>query len=117
MSNNKEFILYNRLNMYCKYVKRYVIPDIPAIHHDIKIHFNDELYHIVQLLFYADYTKGNVRMKYLTDMLVSLSMLNHLSDSLLDIIKNDKHLVKSLEMLGYIKSMVLAWRKSVDEKS
>ena len=67
-------------------------------------------------LFYADYTKGNVRMKYLTDVLVSLSMLNHLSDSLLDIIKNDKHLVKSLEMLGYIKSMVLAWRKSVDEK-
>ena len=49
--------------------------------------------------------------------MLTLSMLNHLSDSLLDIIKNDKHLVKSLEMLGYIKSMVLAWRKSVDEKS
>ena len=76
MSNNKEFILYNRLNMYCKYVKRYVIPDIPAIHHDIKIHFNDELYHIVQLLFFSKIFPPNNLISF--DIIYSISIYHRI---------------------------------------
>ena len=34
---------------------------IPAVHRDLRIRYLDEIYHLISLIYYAAYNKGNIR--------------------------------------------------------
>ena len=58
------------------YVRKYVAPMIPSVHRDLRIHLLDEIYYLSKNMFASIYNKGNVRMKYLVEMQVNLSMID-----------------------------------------
>lgn len=116
MHENKEFTLYNKVIRYDKYLRKYVTTVIPNVYRDIRIRFLDESYNLIRYLFEAEFTKGNIRIKNITEMLVTLSMLDMLSTELMDILKgvNRKHVETSIGMLTEVKNMVYSWRKNVE---
>ena len=116
MHENKEFKLYNKVIRYDKYLRKYIATVIPNVYRDIRIHLLDESYNLIRYLFEAEFTKGNIRMKNITEMLVTLSMLDMLSTELMDILKgaNKKHVETSIGMLTEVKNMVYSWRKNVE---
>ena len=116
MHQDCEFKIYNNINNYDAYVRKYVTPLIPAVYRDLRIRYLDEIYHLISLIYYAAYNRGNIRRKYIVDILVSISLLDHLSRRLLeDLAKARKYLVKSIGMLTHIKNMCYAWRSSNEE--
>ena len=113
MHTNSNFKLYTEIIRYAKYVRRYVAANIPAVHRDIKIHLLDEIYNLKRFLIEAQYTKGNIRIKNITEMIVSISMIDILTDELLELCSNNKkNIVKSIEILTSIKNMTFAWRNN-----
>ncbi len=83
---------------------------MPVIYRDIRIHLLDECYNLTSLLFGATYNKGNVRLKYLNDMRIKLSLLDLLISDLREykIIK-DKTLNVVISKLAVIKNIVYGW--------
>jgi len=74
---NQEFILYNKTRDFNSYIRLNIANSIPSIYRDIRIHLLDECYSLVSLLFGAIYNKGNIRMKYLNDMRIKLSLIDY----------------------------------------
>ena len=112
MSNNvtTDFTLYNKINDYNKYIRNEVIPTIPKVHRDVKIHLADEAYNLVRNLFFAVYNKGNIRMKYLIELQVSLSCIDMLTTTILDLNCCSTKKVKiSIKKLEEIKNIIYAW--------
>lgn len=89
---NDGYKLYTSILKFNKYSRSYILCSIPKVHNDIKIHYQDELYNLSKNIFYATYNKGNIRMKYLTDIQVSISMIDMLLTEIKDLkcIKIDK---------------------------
>lgn len=113
MHNNKDFNLYTRVVNYDKYLRINIASCIPNIHRDLRIHLLDESYSLVRTLYEAEYTKGNIRLKNITEMLVIISMLDFISAELLEYCSsNRKKIIKSIEMLTEIKNMTYSWRKN-----
>lgn len=106
-----KFNLYNEVIKYASYVRRYVVGDISAVHRDLKINLLDEIYHLKRFLISAQYTKGNIRVKNIVEMLVTISMLDIITNELLAYSKNKKHLEKSLYFLTNIKNMTFGWKE------
>ena len=48
-----------------------MINEIPENKRNLRIHFQDEM---SKNMFYATYNKGNIRMKYLVELQVNVSM-------------------------------------------
>lgn len=111
---NKEFKLYQEIIKYDRYIRRYVVVNIPAVHRDLKIHMLDESYKLERFLLESQYTKGNIREKHIVDMLVSISMLNVLTDELLEFCpKLKRQITSSIAILMNIKNMTYAWKNSL----
>lgn len=53
---------------------------IPSVHRDIRIKLLDESYSLIKTLLYATYNKGNIRSKYINDLIVNISMLDFILD-------------------------------------
>lgn len=108
--NSDEFSLYNKIKDFNSYIRLNVANCIPSVHRDVRIHLLDECYSLVSLLFYATYNKGNVRMKYLNDLRVKLSLIDYLLTDM-----NDYRIIKSKTMnvaisqLATIKNMAYGW--------
>ncbi len=113
MHNNKDFNLYTRVVNYDEYLRINVATCIPNVQRDLRIHLLDESYNLLRSLYEAEYTKGNIRMKNITEMLVIISMLDFISAELLEYCPNNKRkIIKSIEMLTEIKNMTYSWRKN-----
>ncbi len=113
MHNDKGFNLYNKVIKYDQYIRKYVAISIPNVHRDLRIRLLDENYNLIRYLHEAEYTKGNIRLKNITEMLVTLSMLDLISSELLEICKdNKKHIETSIGLLTEIKNMTYSWRKN-----
>ena len=70
----------------------------------------DECYELVSLLFGAIYNKGNIRMKYLNDMRIKLSLIDYLIIEIQEYkIVKDKTLNVAISKLATIKNMVYGW--------
>lgn len=83
---------------------------IPIIHRDVKIHLADETYNLSKLLFLAVYNKGNVRMKYLIELQATLSCIDMLSTTIIDLkCCSIKKVKVSLKKLEEIKNIIYAW--------
>lgn len=80
--NNQEYTLYNKIKDFNSYLWINVANSIPSVCRDIRIHLLDECYNLTSLLFGATYNKGNVRLKYLNDMRIKLSLLDLLISDL-----------------------------------
>ena len=104
------FNLYNKIIDYSKYVRTNILITIPIIHRDVKIHLADEIYNLSKLLFLAVYNKGNVRMKYLVEMQATISCIDMLSTTIIDLkCCSIKKVKVSLKKLEEIKNIIYAW--------
>lgn len=102
---------------YTSYVKTYIIPAIPSNNRDIRIHFLDELYELPKNMFYATYTKGNIRSKYLVDIQVNISLLDMMTEELRKIKTiSKKHIDASINKLSSIKNIIYAWKFNEEAK-
>lgn len=113
MHEDKSFRLYNKVLQYDKYIRRNILPTIPKVHRDLKIRLVDESYNLVRYLHEAEYTKGNIRVKNITEMLVTISMLDFITNEISEITSiNKKHIESSIRLLTEIKNMTYSWRKN-----
>ena len=111
------FSLYNKLLDFNKYVKQYIAVQIPSVHRDLRIHLLDQMYQLSSHLFSATYNKGNIRMKYIIEMQVDVSLLDMMIDELRSIdCVSRKHLDSAVRKLSFIKNMVYAWRLNEEKK-
>lgn len=116
-TEKKQFSLYSKVLDFNQYIRSYIIHTIPSIHRDIKIHLQDECYTLAKNIFYATYNKGNIRMKYLVELRVNLSLI----DMLLTEIDNlgclkKRHLNVSISKLSDIKNIIYGWIINEEEK-
>lgn len=112
-----DFTIYNKIIDYNKYVKQYLTVSIPSNQRDIRIHFLDEIYLLSRNMFSAIYNKGNIRMKYIVEMQINISMLDMMTSELKTqkcISKN--HLDSSIKKLSDIKNIVYAWKLNEEDK-
>lgn len=113
MHEDKSFKLYNKILQYDKYIRKNIVPTIPKVHRDLKIRLVDESYNLIRYLHQAEYTKGNIRIKNITEMLVTISMLDFVISEIMEIASiNKKHVESSIRLLAEIKNMTYSWRKN-----
>ena len=104
------FNLYNKIIDFSIFVRTNILISIPIIHRDVKIHLADEIYNLSKLLFLAVYNKGNVRMKYLVEMQATISCIDMLSTTIIDLkCCSIKKVKVSLKKLEEIKNIIYAW--------
>jgi len=116
-TEKKQFSLYNKILDLNKYIRNYIIHSIPSVHRDLKIHIQDECYNLAKNMFYATYNKGNIRMKYLIELRVNLSLIDMLITEIsqLESIKN-KHINTTISKLSDIKNIIYGWIINEEEK-
>ena len=69
-------------------------------------------------MFYATYTKGNVRMKYITELRVNLSLLDYLLEQLNNIPSvKKKKIISSINKLSNIKNIIYGWMLNEEKKN
>lgn len=108
---NNDYSLYSRINSYDEYVRKYIVNLIPKVYCDIRIHLLDELYNLEKNMFYATYNKGNIRLKYLNELRVNISLMDMLLNNIRKIDKVNRNKVnKAISMLGYIKNIIYGWK-------
>ena len=109
-SKNLDFTIYNKIRDFNKYVRINIANSIPNVYRDIRIHLLDECYSLASLLFGAIYNKGNIRMKYLVDIKIKLSLIDLLFSDIEDfkIIKTKK-LIVAISKLATIKNIIYGW--------
>ncbi len=114
---NQEFKIYNRMMDYINYTRKYIVPMIPAVHRDLRIHLLDEIYYLSKNMFSSIYNKGNIRMKYLVEMQVNISMIDMLMSEMKALKCINKHREEaSLLKLSEIKNIIYAWKLNEEQK-
>ena len=116
-NRNNNFNMYNAMASFTKYSRTYILSSIPKIHNDIKIHFADEMYNLTRNMMEATYKKGSLRMKYIQEMQVNISMLDFLILQLKDIkCLKLKTLNNTSNLLFEIKNKVYGWKFNEENK-
>jgi hypothetical protein len=116
-SRDNSFTIYNKILDFTNYTELYIINNIPAIKRDLRIHFLDESYMLSKNMFYAIYSKGNIRMKYLIELQVTISLIDMMLVKMTNISNiPNKHINSATSKLGDIKNLVYAWKLN-EEKS
>lgn len=115
-SRDNTFKLMDKIKSYDLYIRTYVINCIPKIHNDLRIHIFDELYELVKNVKLSSITKGNIQIKHLTNVLVNISILDYLSDMLLELnLSNKDKIIRSLSKLADIKNISYSWFNKLNE--
>ncbi len=106
----QDFTIYNKIKDFNSYVRMNIANNIPSIHRDMRIHLLDECYNLVSLLFGAVYNKGNIRLKYLNDLRVKLSLIDYIFTDIKEcrVIKH-KTLEVAINKLAIIKNIIYGW--------
>jgi len=109
--------LYNKISAFNKYSRKYILTMIPKVHHDIRIHYADELYNLTKNMLNATYNKGNIRMKYLVELQVNLGMIDFLLTEIkeLNCIKT-KYINTATSLLTEVKNIIYGWKFNEEEK-
>lgn len=117
IQKNNQYILANKIILLRRYFDLHILSSIPKVHNNIKIHLQDELYYLSKNMFYATYNKGNIRMKYLTELLVNISLIDMFLVELRDIktIKLKK-INNAISILQVIKNIVYGWKVNEEKK-
>ena len=109
MHQSSIFHLETAIKDFDKYIIMYISSNIPKVRRNLKIHLEDECYNLVRYLYEAIYTKGNIRAKNITEMLVICSLIE-------DKNINKKKLENSIFKLTEIKNMTRGWKESHEQK-
>lgn len=113
MHENKEFKIYSEILKYSDYVRKNVISTIPSVYRDLRIHLMDEIYYLKKNMLLAQNNKGNIRMKYITELIVNVGMLDIISDEIRNFCPDSKKKIeKSIYSLTKIRNMLYAWRQN-----
>ena len=116
MHQNSDFNLYNEVIKYERYIRKYVSNEIPAVHRDLRIHLMDECYYLIRNLIEALNNKGSIRIKYINEVIVTISMLDYISNDLYELLpKRRKYIEKSYTFLVNIRNMTYAWKNKYNE--
>lgn len=111
------FKLYQKILDYEAYARKYIVINIPSIHRDIRIRFLDEVYSLLRNMYESIYTRGNVRIKHITDMQVSISLLDFLTTKISEMkTVNKRQIDVFIDKLAEIKNIVFAWKKNEESK-
>ena len=110
MSKNN-YSLKNKITFFDEYINTYIGTSIPSVHRELKIKLYDEKYNLIKNMLYATYNKGNIRIKYITEIQVTISMIDILLNEIrkLKCIK-EKYIMSSIEQLSEIKTIVYGWK-------
>ena len=105
------FRIYNKALSIDKYIRNNIAINIPSIKRDIRIHMLDNSYNLIENITYAMYNKGNIRIKYIINTLVNISMLDYLIGNIRELKDtNKKHIDYILNNLADLKTMISSWR-------
>lgn len=117
MHYSSDFQIENKIKNLVTYIDKYIICTIPKVHCSLKIHLEDECYNLVRFLYEAVWTKGNIRVKNITEILVVISLIDHLLEQVknLNCVTNKK-IDSALSLLTDIKILVQGWKKSTDNE-
>ena len=109
-SKNQDFNIYSKMRDFNNYIRCNIANNIPSVHRDMRIHLLDECYSMFSLLFGAVYNKGNVRMKYLNDLRIKLSLIDLLVNDIHDlkVVKN-RSVNVTISKLAVLKNIVYGW--------
>jgi hypothetical protein len=114
---NKDYSLYSRISSYDEYIRKNIVNMIPNVYRDIRIHLLDELYNLEKNMFNATYNKGNIRIKYLTEIRVNISLMDMLLNNIRKIDKvNVRRVDVAISMLAYIKNVIYGWKYNEENK-
>lgn len=118
ISNEPNFGLYNKILDFNNYVDQYIMNGIPEVHRNLRIHFQDESFMLTKNMFYATYNKGNIRMKYLIELQVNISLI----DMMLLEMRKFKNIKKSrldaaISKLSDIKNIIYGWKFNEENKA
>ena len=120
MNNNtssKDFSLYNKVVDLDNYINRYIANNISSVHRDIRIHLLDEIYNLSKNIFYALYNKGNIRMKYLIELQVNISLIDMFLLKLRNLNTVKKSYIDvSISKLSDIKNIIYGWKFNEEKK-
>ncbi len=112
----KEFKILNKTEDLYRHVRSNLLPIIPNVHRDLRIHLTNEVYSLVRNLLSASYNKGNVRNKYINDLIINISMLDFILGELSNIsCELGKKCLTVIRSLTDIKNMIYAWRNNISD--
>lgn len=120
MNNNtssKDFSLYNKVVDLDNYINRYIANNISSVRRDIRIHLLDEIYNLSKNIFYVLYNKGNIRMKYLIELQVNISLIDMFLLKLRNLNTVKKSYIDvSISKLSDIKNIIYGWKFNEEKK-
>lgn len=122
LSNQKkvktDFKIYNKILDFNNYTRTNILFSIPKVHSDIRIHLSDECFNLAKQLFFAVYNKGNIRMKYLVEMEVTISTIDMLLTNVKEMkcIKYETY-ISAVKKLEEVKNMIYAWVINEEKKN
>lgn len=73
----KDFIIYNKVKWLIDYTDVYIINSYSKVRISIKIKLQDNLYNLLENLIRSVVNKGNIRNKYINEMLVNIMLLDY----------------------------------------
>ena len=66
------FIIYNKVQWLINYSDTYILNSFSKVHNSIKVRLQDNLYGLLDNLIRSSVNVGNIRSKYLKEMLVNI---------------------------------------------
>ncbi len=112
----EEFILYNKEKRLYLYAEKYIFGNVPKVHLALKIKLENSLFNIIELTIKANINRGNIRKKYINDLLCEI----YLADFYIGMFRTKKIIETKrynsfLNALGEIKKLTLGWIKSEEK--
>ena len=109
------FIIYNKVQWLINYSDTYILNSFSKVHNSIKVRLQDNLYGLLDNLIRSSVNVGNIRSKYLKEMLVNIYLLDlYIGISLEKKIIKKKRFNSFINSLNELKKMINSW--SMNEK-
>ena len=109
------FIIYNKVKWLINYTDTYILNSFSKVHNSIKVRLQDNLYGLMDNLIRSSVNVGNIRSKYLKEMLVNIYLLDlYIGISLEKKIIKKKRFNSFVNSLNELKKMINSW--SMNEK-
>lgn len=109
------FIIYNKVHWLINYSDTYILNSFSKVHNSIKVRLQDNLYGLLDNLIRSSVNVGNIRSKYLKEMLVNIHLLDlYIGISLEKKIIKKKRFNSFINSLNELRKMVNSW--SMNEK-
>ena len=101
------FIIYNKVQWLINYSDTYILNSFSKVHNSIKVRLQDNLYGLLDNLIRSSVNVGNIRSKYLKEMLVNIYLLDlYIGISLEKKIIKKKRFNSFINSLNELKKMI-----------